>query len=45
LPPFVDGDPRSVSPSKGEHTEAILREHGYRAEDITQLVEAGIVGR
>jgi crotonobetainyl-CoA:carnitine CoA-transferase CaiB-like acyl-CoA transferase len=45
LPSFEDGDRRSVSPSKGEHTEAILREHGYEADAISRLEADGVVGR
>jgi crotonobetainyl-CoA:carnitine CoA-transferase CaiB-like acyl-CoA transferase len=43
LPPFQDGAARSVSPSKGEHSAAILREHGYTIEDIAGFVARGIV--
>ena len=32
LPAFADGSPRGVAPALGEHTETILREHGYSAE-------------
>jgi crotonobetainyl-CoA:carnitine CoA-transferase CaiB-like acyl-CoA transferase len=37
LPPFVDGDARSVAPALGEHTEAILAEHGYSSTEIAAL--------
>ena len=43
LPPFQDGSARSVAPSKGEHSAAILREHGYSPEDIAGFVARGIV--
>ena len=43
LPPFEDGSVRSVAPSKGEHTAAILREHGYSAEDIAGFIGRGVV--
>jgi crotonobetainyl-CoA:carnitine CoA-transferase CaiB-like acyl-CoA transferase len=43
LPPFVDGAPRSISPGKGEHSEAILREHGYSEDDIARLNAEGAV--
>jgi crotonobetainyl-CoA:carnitine CoA-transferase CaiB-like acyl-CoA transferase len=42
-PPFVDGSRLAVSPGLGEHTEAILREHGYAAGEITDLLARGIV--
>jgi len=31
------------APRQGEHTEQILREHGYRSEDITRLHDAGAI--
>ncbi|MSP01847.1 MAG: CoA transferase [Acetobacteraceae bacterium] len=43
LPPFQDGTARAVSPSKGEHGEEILGEHGYSVQEIGQLREAGIL--
>ena len=43
LPPFQDGTARSVAPSKGEHTEAILREHGYTAAEISAFLTGGVV--
>jgi crotonobetainyl-CoA:carnitine CoA-transferase CaiB-like acyl-CoA transferase len=43
LPPFESGTARAVAPSLGEHTEAILREHGYTATDIATLAERGVV--
>jgi crotonobetainyl-CoA:carnitine CoA-transferase CaiB-like acyl-CoA transferase len=45
LPPLADGSPRSVAPRLGEHSETILREHGYTAEEIAGLrVEKVIAG-
>jgi crotonobetainyl-CoA:carnitine CoA-transferase CaiB-like acyl-CoA transferase len=42
-PPFADGSPLAVSPALGEHTAAILREHGYAAGEIADLIARGIV--
>ena len=42
-PPFVDGSRLGVSPGLGEHTEPILREHGYAAADIADLLTRGVV--
>ena len=43
LPPFADGDARSVAPALGEHTEAILAEHGYSRAEIAALRAAMVV--
>jgi crotonobetainyl-CoA:carnitine CoA-transferase CaiB-like acyl-CoA transferase len=43
LPAFEDGTPRAVSPSLGENTEAILREHGYAEAEIVALADRGVV--
>ena len=43
MPPFVDGTPRTVAPSKGEHGVAILGEHGYARAEIDALIQAGIL--
>jgi crotonobetainyl-CoA:carnitine CoA-transferase CaiB-like acyl-CoA transferase len=42
-PPFVDGSRLAVSPGLGEHTEAILHEHGYAAGEIRDLLARGVV--
>lgn len=44
LPPFQDGSPRALSPSKGQHGAAILREHGFSAAEIDDLTARGVVG-
>lgn len=43
LPVFETGAPRAVSPSLGEHTAAILCEHGYAPPEIAALAERGVV--
>jgi crotonobetainyl-CoA:carnitine CoA-transferase CaiB-like acyl-CoA transferase len=43
LPPFEDGSPRTVAPSKGEHSAAILAEHGFSSADIAGFVAKGVV--
>jgi crotonobetainyl-CoA:carnitine CoA-transferase CaiB-like acyl-CoA transferase len=43
LPAFETGTPRAISPSLGEHTTAILREHGYTSAEIAALTDRGVV--
>jgi crotonobetainyl-CoA:carnitine CoA-transferase CaiB-like acyl-CoA transferase len=39
----TDGTPRAIAPVPGQHTRAILSEHGYSAADIEALLSAGTV--
>jgi crotonobetainyl-CoA:carnitine CoA-transferase CaiB-like acyl-CoA transferase len=43
MPPQLDGTPRGSAPATGEHTAAILAEHGYSSADIDSLLGKGIV--
>jgi len=43
LPPFPDGSSRSIAPALGEHSEAILRDHGYSAGEIAALKAERVV--
>jgi crotonobetainyl-CoA:carnitine CoA-transferase CaiB-like acyl-CoA transferase len=42
-PPLVSGSRRATSPGLGEHSEAILLEHGYTADEIADFVGRGVV--
>jgi crotonobetainyl-CoA:carnitine CoA-transferase CaiB-like acyl-CoA transferase len=39
----ADGTPRGTAPVAGQHTRAVLAEHGYAAEEIDALLGAGAV--
>ncbi|MBT5809528.1 MAG: CoA transferase [Rhodospirillaceae bacterium] len=41
--PLEQGKPLSMSPLVGEHSEAILREHGYDDGEIATLISDGVV--
>jgi crotonobetainyl-CoA:carnitine CoA-transferase CaiB-like acyl-CoA transferase len=42
-PPSPDGTPRATAPATGEHSAAILAEHGYSAAEIKKLMDDGVV--
>jgi crotonobetainyl-CoA:carnitine CoA-transferase CaiB-like acyl-CoA transferase len=44
LPRLVDGTARATAPTCGEHTQAVLGEHGYSAAQIAEFGARGIVG-
>ena len=44
LPAFHDGDARSVAPALGQHSDAILAEHGYSAAEIAGLRAEKVLG-
>ena len=43
-PPLVDGTARAHAPALGEHTEQVLRDHGYSAQQILELSAQGAIG-
>jgi crotonobetainyl-CoA:carnitine CoA-transferase CaiB-like acyl-CoA transferase len=45
LPPFEDGAARSLAPGRGEHSEAILHEHGFSSQAIAALLSEGVVAQ
>lgn len=42
-PPFIDGSRLATAPGLGEHTEAVLQEHGYDKSEIADLIGRGVV--
>ncbi len=43
MPPAPDGSPRGTAPVPGQHTEAILAEHGFTPPEIAALLAHGTV--
>ncbi len=41
--PLASGEPGATAPGLGEHSETILREHGFDPREITRLKDAGVV--
>ena len=39
----ADGTPGATAPVRGQHTDAVLREHGYSAQEIAGLIASGAV--
>jgi crotonobetainyl-CoA:carnitine CoA-transferase CaiB-like acyl-CoA transferase len=44
LPRLIDGTARATAPTCGQHTQAILSEHGYGDSQIAELAARGVVG-
>ncbi len=44
-PQQPDGTPRATAPVPGQHTEAILAEHGFATAEIAALLSQGTIGR
>jgi crotonobetainyl-CoA:carnitine CoA-transferase CaiB-like acyl-CoA transferase len=42
--PLRDGTPAATAPRRGEHTRAILAEHGFTPAEIAALIDQGVVG-
>jgi crotonobetainyl-CoA:carnitine CoA-transferase CaiB-like acyl-CoA transferase len=43
LPPLESGSRRAHAPTVGEHTRAVLAEHGYSASEIAALLARKVV--
>lgn len=43
LPGYAAGEPRAVAPALGEHSEQILREHGFSAAKVEALLSRNII--
>ena len=42
-PAPIDGSPRGTAPLPGQHTQSLLAEHGYGADEIERLLSQGAV--
>jgi crotonobetainyl-CoA:carnitine CoA-transferase CaiB-like acyl-CoA transferase len=42
-PPLISGTRLATSPGLGEHTADILHEHGYTADEVSDLARRGVV--
>ncbi len=42
-PPFIDGSRLATAPGLGEHSDIILSEHGYSADEIADLARRRVV--
>jgi crotonobetainyl-CoA:carnitine CoA-transferase CaiB-like acyl-CoA transferase len=43
MAPFTTGTPRAVAPVPGQHTRAILHEHGYGTDEIAALLDRKVI--
>jgi crotonobetainyl-CoA:carnitine CoA-transferase CaiB-like acyl-CoA transferase len=43
MAPFAKGTPRAITPVPGQHTRAILQEHGFAADEIAGLISRDVV--
>jgi crotonobetainyl-CoA:carnitine CoA-transferase CaiB-like acyl-CoA transferase len=41
--PRADGTPRAVMPAPGQHTRAVLQEHGYNRDEIAGLLSRNVI--
>jgi len=44
IPRRTSGEPKALSPTKGQHTMEVLMENGYTAAQVEDLIAQGIVG-
>jgi len=45
IAPFAKDTPRGTTPVVGQHTDEVLRDHGFTAADIALLVERKVVSQ
>lgn len=45
IAPFAQGTPRGSTPVLGQHTEEVLRDHGFSAADVAALIERKVVSQ